>query len=54
MILDLFNLFTSTKADIDRFGGTYIEILNEEQDGLLYVELSTVDLVTETLSNQGE
>ena len=53
MTLDLFDLFTFTKEEVDHFGGTYIEIVNEDQDGLLYVEQSTVDLVIETLSNQG-
>ena len=53
MTMDLFDLFTCTSDEVRRFGGTYIETLNEDQDGLLYIEQSIIDLVIDTLSTKG-
>jgi hypothetical protein len=49
--INLFDLFTVDRRETERSGGTFFEILNPSQDGVLFVPVSLADLVNETLSN---
>lgn len=50
--IDLFNLFTVKRQDVESHGGVFAELINPNNDGVVYLPLEKSELVNETLSEQ--
>jgi hypothetical protein len=50
--IDLFNLFTVKRQDVESHGGVFAELINPNNDGVVYLPLEKSELVNETLSKQ--
>lgn len=50
--INLFELLTLKESQMLRQGGTYAQILNANEDGVVYLKVDTAEIVNETLSNQ--
>lgn len=49
--IDFFDLFTVNRRDAESSGGTFIELLNPNGDGVVYLPLDRAELVNEIFSN---
>ena len=52
MNIDLYELLTVSRGEMLREGGVYIETLNTNEDGVVYIRTSTAEQVIETATNQ--
>jgi hypothetical protein len=43
---------TISRKEMLQQGGTYIEILNESQDGIVYIPINLAEHVNDTISTQ--
>lgn len=52
MNIDLYELLTVSREEVLREGGVYIETLNANEDGVVYIRTSTLEQVIETVTSQ--
>ena len=52
MNIDLYDLFTVSREEMNREGGVYIETLNANEDGVVYIRTSAFKQVIETATSQ--
>lgn len=52
MQIDLFSLFTVSREEMLREGGAYIETLNADRDGVVYIKLDLIEMAAQSLINQ--
>jgi uncharacterized protein (DUF952 family) len=52
MNINLYELLTVSREEMLREGGVYIETLNANEDGVVYIRTSTLEQVIETATNQ--
>jgi hypothetical protein len=52
MNIDLYELLTVSREEMLREGGVYVETLNANEDGVVYIRTSTLEQVIETATNQ--
>jgi len=52
MNIDLYDLFTVSREEMIREGGVYIETLNANEDGVVYIRTSAFKQVIETATGQ--
>jgi len=52
IIVSLYDLMTISRKEMLQQGGTYIEILNESQDGIVYIPINLAEHVNDTISTQ--
>jgi hypothetical protein len=52
MNIDLYELLTVSREEMLREGGVYIETLNANEDGVVYIRTSALEQVIETATNQ--
>lgn len=49
--INLFDLFTVDRREVERNGGVFFEVLNANADGVVFIPVTLSHLVNETLSN---
>jgi hypothetical protein len=52
MNIDLYELLTVSREEMLREGGVYIETLNANEDGVVYIRTSALEQVIETVTSQ--
>jgi len=52
IIINLYDLMSVSRQQMLKEGGTYIETLNQNEDGVCYIPVSLSEQVNETLSKQ--
>ena len=52
MNIDLYELLTVSREEMLREGGVYIETLNANEDGVVYIRTSALEQVIETVTGQ--
>ena len=52
IVISLYDLMSISRQEMLKQGGTYIETLNQNEDGVCYIPVGLSEQVNETLSKQ--
>lgn len=50
--INLFDLFTVSREEAERDGGAYIETLNMNEDGVVYIKMDMIESANQFILNQ--
>jgi len=52
VVVNLFDMFTVSREEAERNGGAYIETLNENEDGVVYIKVNMAEMANQFIINQ--
>lgn len=52
VLINLFDMFTVSREEAERNGGAYIETLNMNEDGVVYIKADLVEMANQFIINQ--